>query len=388
MVAALEPPKTLTTTADAADDKALALGRINLTADQLAQNLAGRSEDEVEALEWFREHCAARDLSYDQAALRLHKPNGSRYSRDTVYQAFTGRRGLEVSLAPLCESIATFRRNVESPLPVHGFLETRLGAVIRAHIKRAQRRQKIAMIVGQNASGKTTICEQLEREDPHVTKIHTPEGGHLASLIPAMGRRCGYGTRQTVRDLKERLIQDFKAEDILIFDEADQCFGARTEQLGNQTLDFIRRLREESHCTVVMVMDPAGYAKMNKMEMGSPLRRIFSRRLTLVLPAFFRDDLNLFARRYKLEPAPDRNLTVAFVGDSGAMIKHTANPLHVQDAVCSSHRDGLFQWLDILEDAHEDAQEQGRRLTWHAVLKAHALHAAMESMLPNTEGRK
>ena len=377
MVTTLEAPQA---PASAAAPKvpAPALSRaIALTAAQLTANLAGRTPEEAAALEWFRAHCAARGLSYEEAGRKLHKTGGQPYSRDSVYQAMSGARGMEVSLAPLCEAIARYRRDVEAPVPAEGFLATKLFRVIRAHIARAKKRKKVAIIVGQNACGKTTCIEQMERENAHVTKIHVPEGGHLSALLPAMARRRGYGPRQTVRDLCERMIGEFGPEDVLVFDEADQCFHARSSVLGNKTLDFMRRLRDLSGATIVLIMDPAGYARLQKVQANDPLRRIFCRRLTLILPTFFREDLDLFARRYKLPAAPDMDVTVN-ITTAGGVVRHTDNPRRVQDAVCGAHTEGLFQWLDILQDAADDALDQGRTLNWQAVLKAHALHVAME----------
>lgn len=356
-------------------------GRVALTAAALAENLAGRDDATRETLEWFRHHCLTRTLSWDEAGKRLHKPNGAPYSRDSVYQALSGARGLEVSLEPLCKAIEAYRRNVEAPVPVDGFLETRMAREIRIYTERAQAQWKIGFIVGHNAVGKTTAIEHLARRDPRVTAVRMREGGHLSAFLRALALRRGFGGRQTVANYSDALAEEFGAGDVLAIDEADEAFNARSSVLGSKTLTYIRRIFDERRCAVVMVMDPAGYKKLQSVQADNPLRRLYSRRLApLFLPKFYREDLDLFAAQQGLEPAPNLELTVKFTPEGGREISHKDNPQTVQDAICSSHRDGLFVWLGLLKEAAEMARAAGKpHPTWHWVLKAHALFAAMES---------
>lgn len=357
-----------------------ATGRIALTAAQLAANLAGRDADTVATLEWLRHHCQSRSLSWDDAARRLHKTNGSLYSRDSVYQALSGARGAEVSLEPLCAAIERYRRNVEAPAPIDGFLETRMAREIGIYVARAQAQWKIGFIVGHNAVGKTTAIEQLERGSAKVTQCRMAEGGHLSAFLPELARKRGFGDRQTIRDLSRRIIAEFHEGDALIIDEADECFRSRGI-LGSKTLSFIRRIFDQAKCAVVLVMDPAGYKRLQTVQADDPLRRLYSRRLApLFLPKFYREDLDLFAAQQGLPPAPDAPMKVTFTPEGGRQkIEHTDNPQTVQDAICSSHRDGLFVWLGLLKEAAAMARAADKDVSWGWVLKAHALFAAMES---------
>lgn len=354
--------------------------RFTLTREQLAAALEGRPAEQVATIEWFRAHCAVHGLSWEKAGAKLHKGSGSAYSGNSVMQVMLGHRDLSVSLDPFCEAIARYRRHVEAPAPEGGFLETQLFCEIRTYVERARSLWKVGFVIGQNAAGKTTAVQQIERADHRVTVARMPEGGHLSAFLQEMARKLGLGDRQTVRDLSARIIAEFSAGDVLVIDEADECFRARSPLLGSKTLAFIRRLFDEARCAVVLVMDPAGFSRLRKVEPSDPLRRLYSRRAApLHLPPFFAEDLDLFARQYQLPPAPDQEITVRFRSAEGKEIEHTDNPRRVQNAICGSHREGLFVWLGLLREAADLARSQRKDISWAAVLKTHALFAAMES---------
>jgi len=361
---------------------AVSNGRITITAEELAANLAGRDEATIETLEWFRAHCVLRGLTWDAAARRLPKgtDNGSTYSRNSIYQALTGARKLDVSFDPLCAAIERYRRKAEAPAPEGGFIRTRLSGEIETYVQRCRAQQKIGFIVGENACGKTTAIEELARTDARVRVVRMREGGHLSAFLKALAARLGFGERQTVANYSDKLIAEFRPDDVLVIDEGEECFNARSSVLGSKTLTFIRRLFDEARCSVVFVMDPFGFKKLQTVRTDDPLRKVYSRReAPLILPGFYREDLDLFSARHGLPPAPHQPLTVSFRAASGKTIEHTDNPQEVQDRICSSHRDGLFVWLGLLKQATELARAADKDVSWGWVLKAHALFAVMES---------
>lgn len=384
MVTAAPEPETPATTLAVKPGTTLAApgkqGAITLAAAELRANLAGRDPEQIEALEWLRHHCVTRGLTWDDAGRRLHKPNGSVYSRDSVYQAMTGVRGLDVSLASLCAAVARYRRNVESPVPDAGFLRTRLYEVIQTQVQRVCESRAMTFIVGANACGKTTAINEIERGSRgRILKVLAKDG-HRGTLLRDLARRRGLGDRQTIGDLSDRLVDEFRGIDVLIIDEAEAIFGGRSSLHTTHTFRFVRTLFDEAGCAIVFVLDPSGYKKFQTVGESDPLRKIYSRRIApLFLPKFFVEDLDLFARRYKLEPAPDHDVTVEFEKDDGGKLRHTDNPRRVQDAICGSHKDGLFVWTSLLREAAGEAERNGRKITWGAVLKAHALFSAMES---------
>lgn len=350
-------------------------GRIVLTAEQLAEHFHGRPPEHLEAFEWLRKHCVLNGLTYETAAKKLQKPGGGAYSRDSVYQALTGQRGLETSLEPLCAAILRYRRNVETPEPVNGFIKTRMAREIETYIRRVADMMKIGFIVGQNACGKTTTYAQLDRTYRDITLLRMPEGGHLSAFLIGVAKRRGLGDRQTVRDLSNRIISEFEPGHKVIIDEADQCFRARSSNLGNKTLDYLRRAWDEGGWALTLGMDPAGYKKLITVDHSDPLRRLYSRRhAPLVLPAFYREDLDLFAAHHGLEPSPGVKHKVTFGTDSYEDI-----PRQIEEKLCRSHRDGLLVWLGLLREAKALATTAGKDVSWNWVLKAYALHLNMES---------
>jgi DNA transposition AAA+ family ATPase len=350
---------------------------IALSADELAANLTAHSPEILADFEWLRSHALTRSFSYHDTARHLHKPSGDPYSENSLRQAMTGHRGADQNLAPLADAIRRYRRNIEAPAPTDGFLRTRLAANIATYLEQCRHRAKIGFIVGENACGKTTALAQAERDDPRITGVRMPEGGHLSAFLVALARRRGLGDRQTIRNLANRLIAEFHPGDLLAIDEGDECFRARSTLLGAKTLGFIRRLFDEARCGIVFIMDPAGFRKLRDVTPDDPLRRLYSRRTQpLLLPRFYREDLDLFAARHGLEPAPTQIVRARYQTPTGKELTYEDSPQRVQDHVCASHHDGLFIWLDILATAALDARTAGKPLTWPWVLKSYALHLA------------
>src|ERR1700726_615911 len=60
--------------------------------DQLNKAIADLPGDQAEALEWFWRYCRDRNVGPDRLKNLLQKSNGDYYSRDSIYQALTGRR--------------------------------------------------------------------------------------------------------------------------------------------------------------------------------------------------------------------------------------------------------------------------------------------------------
>jgi hypothetical protein len=270
-----------------------------------------------------------------------------------------GQRPLDVSLAPLCKSIERYRLHAEATVPAEGFIDTRLAREIRTYIQRAQSNHQVGFVIGENASGKSTAVQQIEREDHRITQIRVPEGGTLCALLLAIARKRGS--------------EEFNKGDALVLDEGDECFRAR----GAKTLSFCRRIYDDRAIAVIFIMDPAGYRRLQSVTRDDTLRRLYSRRGSLgplFLPKFYPEDLDTFAARHGLTPAPDRDVTASF-----GKHKHTDNPFRVQNEICGSHKDGLFVWLGLLKEASANAAAEKRPVTWEDVLKAHALFTAMET---------
>lgn len=355
------------------------------SSEQLRANLAGRTEDQIEILEWFRAHGVARKWDFDELGKRIHRGQLSKpYSGDSIKQVLRGFRGLDVSIDPICKAIWEYRRKVEMRAPKGGFVETRFFKTIREYIHEAHEEERIGFMVGGNSAGKSTSINELDRRDAFLTAVLVPEAASLSTLLPEIAEQRGLGTRISAGALAKSVIEDFGEDDKLVFDEADQCLGTKKSTTGAKTLTWMKRLREKVGASVHLVMDPAGYKRFEEVKKDDALRRIYSRRYEpLFLPAFYPEDLELFAAQKGLPPAPEEELKIRFEnGASGGQI-YKAVPKTIQDEICGNHKNGLFVWLFILRKALAFAKAEGQEETnWHWVLKAHALWKA-KAINPN-----
>lgn len=351
-------------------NQAQSAGKITLTTEQLAANLAGRPAEQIEVFERFRKHCALRGFGYETAARNLRKPSGKTYSRDSIYLAMNGHRDASVTLDALCESIDRYLRSAESPAPIGGFIRTRMATEIKTYLQLVKEENMIGTVVGQNACGKTTALEEAERDLPWLSVIRVPEGGHRNALLQSMARRHGLGgQRERQANFANKMMEFYGTEDVIAFDEYDECFRARSAEHGNTTMSYTRRIYDQRGCAIVLVVDPSGYRKLQNVGPESPLRKLASRMLfPLILPPFYREDLDLYASVHGLEPSPE----VAVKVGAGKVSEHFI-PRVVEEEICGSHIYGLRVWLGMLRRAQKKAAKWNRDASWEDVVKEYAL---------------
>jgi DNA transposition AAA+ family ATPase len=369
------PPATITTSAR----------KFRIGADSL--DLSALDEEQRDDAQWLWRYCVDRDIGRTQIETLLRKANGrGYYSYDSIYQLLTGRRGeAEANPEPICRAITDFRRMIDAQPVAGGFKETRLARQLWDYCDRARQRQLVGFIFGNMTIGKTTALEEKARRDSKATFVRMPTRGHLNHFLKVIARKRNMGDRQTVNDLRDRIIDSFDSDELLIIDEADQVFSSVRHVLGLATLDFIRELWDRARCGIVFVMDHSGRDALLRGANKQRLGRLWRRRLpALNLPESpYREDLDLFAASYGLPPATDEEITVGttYTDDDGRQHKSTLtqSPLKLQRSVLRSADGGLIVWLGILEDAKAIAAESKRAITWGAVIKAHALFVASES---------
>jgi len=352
-------------------------GAIIITAAQLAANLRGRPAEHIATMEWLRGYAVARKWTYKVLASKLHQESGMPYNKATISHIIQGHRAADAGIGAVCEAVERMRRQVETPAPVNGFFETKMMREMKAYLEEAKAAERIGFIIGQNFCGKSVTLAHLERRDPAMTLVRVPEGGHLLALLRATAKRRGMAHRGTVQDLREPVLEDFQPGEKFVADEADQCFLAKTKNLGNNTLDFLRRAYDAG-LALTMVMDIPGYKQLMTVGVTDRLRRLYTRRHEpLILPKFYREDLDLFAAAVGLDPSPETLVKVGFKGSTiGGKAECELTPRSVEESVCASHRDGLGAWLAILTKAKALAGDAGKDTTWGWVLKAYSMRLA------------
>lgn len=339
--------------------------RFRIAGDVVNRATAGLPDDQRSALRWLHSYASERNLSLEEIASQIKKPGGEAYSRDSVYQALTGRRSDQnASLAPLTSAIVRLRKIVEEQGTVQkvDYVHTNLSRRIWKICDAALTFNCVNFVFGESQIGKTKSLEEYARQHNHGQTIYVrmPDSGTLGDFVRWLAKSLRISPQQHNEwHLKERLVSSFDSRMVLIVDEAHQALAYSWGRGGLRTLGFIREIHDRSGCGVVIAATNVMDEMMTEGAYKKMLRQLGLRRLvTYQLPDKpTRKNLDEFADAYGLDPA-------------------SGEALELQTAVIRD--DGLGRWCKILQGASRVAAKSGRKLSWAAVLHAHAAICALE----------
>jgi len=322
---------------------------------QATQELADKPRS---ALRWLHSHAVDANLSLEELAAMLKKPDGTTYSRDSVYQALTGRRTESgVGLDNFVEAIERLKIIIEERKTIirSGFVETTLTRRIWKICDAALTFQKVMFIYGPSQIGKTTALEEYARQHNHgqTVYVRVPTGGTVSEFSKWLAVSLRISPQLNEFQLKERIFKAFDDRMLLIIDEANECFSGHYSDRSIRTLNFCREIHDRRKCGLVIAGDrtlereiKSGLHKEQLEKLG--LRSLAGLRLPDKPSA---ENLNTFAACYRLEPA-------------------TGDALTLQTTVIRDS--GLGKWCTLLMAASRMAAKQkGARLSWRHVLEAH-----------------
>jgi hypothetical protein len=374
------PGQIASAAAPAQDQRIVPLGqkRFSIAGDTVRKAVTDLPEADREAIVWFHGWCARNIHGRTGLDRTLKKPDGGFYSADSIVQLFTGgrmRRGENIE--PLIAAIATFRKieGERETMVTSGFVETDLFLEIERRCLKALKRQRILPIYGDSQIGKSKSLREVQRRHNHgqTLYVEVPDTGSYGALLEAIADELNIPTASNnQRQLKRRIVEAIDGNMLVILDEAHRFFGGNKRSSGLLALSFVRELWNKSQCGLVLSMTNEGRDEILKGRWAKQLQQIWRRRITpLQLPSIPpARDLDKFAQAYGLDPATAEDFTVKLVGIEGKEYRHTDSPLRLQNEVVAA--EGLGVWISILQDACDIAQEQRRKVTWGAVLKAHA----------------
>ena len=340
---------------------------------------------------WFHQWCRKADLSKADLGHVLKKPDGGGfYSPDSIVQLLTGgriRRGENID--PMLDAISNLRKVEEhrSHQATSGFVETRLFFEIEKRCLKALHRQRIMFIFGDSQIGKTESLMEVQRRHNHgqTVYIETPTGGGVGGFVFALAKQFSIPTKGGLSSsLRERVIESFDSRMLLIVDEAHRCLR-RDCVSGLEVFSFLRELWNRRKCGMVLSLTNEGRDAFLHGPHASALAQLWRRRITpLQLPNVPPDDdAALFAAAYGLTEATDEAVAirVSLTDDQGRRLcqQHSDSPLRLQRAVLKT--EGLGVWIGILQDAADMAAEQSKKISWGAVIKAHAQSLAEAQVL-------
>jgi hypothetical protein len=334
-------------------------------------------------VEWFWKYCFERNLGRDDVARLLRKPNGKDfYSHDSVYAILTGKRfkeGATETVVRMLRAIEDFQQQVQPKAGQDGFIETRLFSEIREYVNRSRKLKRIGNIIGNMSVGKSESLLEIAERDPSVLYTQMPERGHYGDYLREVAEKCAISPRQNASTLRRNVVRALP--EVLIVDDAHECFASMTSAWGLATLQFIKGSfdRKRKRLAVIFVWDTPGWAQFINGDHAHRLGRLWRRRMAplRIDDVPYSDDLDLFAAAVGLDPAPAKSQKVDLLDAQGNVVAHHEDsPQRLQNDVCATN--GIGVWKMILDDAAELARESRKTVTWGAVLKAHALFAAME----------
>ena len=329
--------------------EAAAARRFRIAGDTVNKATAELPDEQRSLVRWFHAHCADEDLTLEEAGKLI------RYDDSTLHRVFNGK--YEGSLERVCEEISEFKtlfeeRNKGRRL---GFIETALDRKIWKVCDAALEFQRIAFLIGETQTGKTTALVKYRDDNNHGSTIYTsmPTFGFYGMYLAGLARGLRISTHQKEKDLVRRIIESFDDRMLLIVDEAHQCLYGTGHARGIRTLEFIREIHDATKCGLVICGTPVFDAEMESGGFAGFLKQCKRRRLCkLVLPSVpDAKDLDVFAAAYGLPPA------------AGEALKLQTEVLRDE---------ALGMWLTLLRMGAKVASRGGKHLGWEHVAKAYA----------------
>lgn len=354
--------------------------RFRISGAVVKESIKDLPEDEQDAIWWLSQYCHTHNLGREKLNALLKKPNGGGYySSDSITQLLSGgrtRRGENIT--PILDAIRTLRKleDARAEQVTSDFIETRLFGVIEKRCEKALRRQRIMFIFGDSQIGKSKCLVEYQRRHNHGETIYVevPSTGSLSAFLKELGKTLNIPISAKT-GIAESVIKTFDSRMLLIVDEAHRALIARKNTGGSAIMNFLRELYNKSACGIVISMTNEGRDELLNGNHKKSYEQIWRRRIApLQLPNITpADDLALFARAYGLAPATEAKIkvTISYTDGDGKIQnrQHSESPLELQTGV--NQIEGLGVWISILQDASDIAREQGRAITWGAVIKAY-----------------
>ncbi len=351
--------------------------RFPIAGDTIAKATAELPDDQRASLRWFADHCRRQNLTVQEAAGLVIKPNGEPYSYDSLYAAFTGRRD-HASMDNLSDAIAKFRRRIEesSPRTAGEFIETALTKKVWSYCRKAFDRHRVGFIFGPSQIGKTMALASYQAAHNHgETKlVRMPTRGSLSDFMNELAAINNISTQSKHADRRRRIIECFDEKTLLIVDECHQCMIGHYSERALASLEFVREIVDRRKCGAVLCGTDVFRDELVKSKV---LRQLLLRGMPpLQLPVISTpSDLRAIAEAFELPEIVDKLITIEAPGSNGRMIKHTDNPAQLQKEI--NEKFGLGRWCAILQEAQDIAKERHKRNSWGYVIFAHTQFEAM-----------
>lgn len=326
------------------------------------------SEDKT-LLFWFHDWAANQDLDLESLGKQLKQPNGQPYSKDSVYQAMTGRRN-GVPLRNFMDAVAELRKQEaeRSSLAVTGFVETDLARRVWQVCDATRNFGKMGYLIGETHIGKTVPLKQYARRNSgNTVYVRMPHSGARSHFIRRLAQRVHLSVTGNDHTIISNLHQSLNKETLLIIDEYHCCLPLTERELQRgiskttfNMVECIRELHDETGMPILMVVTPVFDHVMKDAAFARVVKQTMQRRIaTFRLPdRASPEDLAAFAKHYGLGRA-------------------TGSALDLQNHVIA--QESLGRWLTLLQGAAKLANTWKQPIGWEHVLQSNAALLALEN---------
>ncbi len=328
-------------------------------------------EDQRRLIFWLDDYAASRDLPLDELARHLKKADGTAYSRDSVYQAMTGRRGNE-QLANFLGAIEDLKKieTARESITTLGFVETDITRRIFKTCETTRNFGKIGILIGSTHIGKTTaLMEYADRNNHGATQyVRMTSGGGKSAFIRRLADQLNISSNGNDYTIGGKIIARFDSRMLLIVDEFHQCFPRPTVSRRDRTskpsvfhtIEWLRELHDMSKVPILYSVTPV-YDQIiaDDVFLGVFKQTLQRAMVTCRLPAApTAKSLNAFAAAFNLPPAE-------------------GEAFDLQTSILRA--DSLGRWISILEGASRIATNKKRPMDWTHVIEAHATLLRLEN---------
>lgn len=268
------------------------------------------SDEDGEEVFWL--YCYAQEHHLKEADLAAKM---GAYDKNTWYQVFRGMYGVFKdgrcsSWSNIIKAIRDFKKiEIEEAKKKNvGIINTFVKDTVWKCCDAALNDGMPAFIYGSTQIGKTTALKAYQREHNHgqTVYIEMGSGWTRARFVRELARQFGNGVKATKAwALEDAIFDTLKRSNLLIVDEFHKALTTTGDRVQRSVLEFIRDIRDKTHCGLVMCATKVG---MNLFETGEN-RCTFNQLMgRSIVKAVLPDvppvrDINAIARAFEL-PVP------------------------------------------------------------------------------------
>jgi hypothetical protein len=304
---------------------------------------------------------------------------GARNDMITVTEKPHPKAGEQIPLSDeVCNKLSRWKAKFDAVVATDDdFVETSVWKRIEGVARRAFKRRKMALVLGESQIGKTTAGKHLAKKyNSGATRyVDTPPSPGKQMMLKVIAKALTVSPNTCFDNLLQDVIAALDPSKQLVIDNFHRVL--RTYQRGSVVacMDMILYIFDQTQCSIVVMATPQFGDAIRNGEFSQYLKQ-FDRRF--LYPLWLEDepepgDLMLIARKAGLRAEcdsktgdwvyPNARTEVAVGKDK------TAKPLEIVQHI--AHTDGFGKFCARLGDAADLAEAKGIPISWELFVKAH-----------------